>query len=44
MKWILAAALVAFVGFLCWESTSEKVSYVNGLPAYRIPAWSGIFP
>ncbi len=34
MKWILAAALVAFVGFLYWVSRSEKVAYVNGLPAY----------
>jgi hypothetical protein len=35
MKWILAAALVAFVGFLYWQSTVEKVTYVNGLPAYN---------
>ena len=35
MKWILAAAAaIAFVGFLYWQSRAEKVSYVNGLPAY----------
>ncbi|HXQ82324.1 MAG TPA: hypothetical protein VN775_13485 [Opitutaceae bacterium] len=35
MKWILAAAAaIIFAGLLYWLSRSEKVSYVNGLPAY----------
>lgn len=34
MKWILIAAAAAFAGFIYWQSFAEKVSYVNGLPAY----------
>jgi hypothetical protein len=34
MKWLLGAGLLAFIAFLYWESKAEKVSYVNGLPAY----------
>jgi hypothetical protein len=35
MKWILAAAAAIIVaGLIYWQSFSEKVSYVNGLPAY----------
>ncbi len=35
MKWILAAAAAAVVVWLLfWQSSAEKVSYVNGLPAY----------
>jgi hypothetical protein len=35
MRWILIGALAAFVGFLIWQSTVERVSYVNGLPEYN---------
>ncbi len=36
MKWIIAAAaIVVFGGLLYWQSFAEKVSYVNGLPAYN---------
>ncbi len=35
MKWLLAVGLLAFIAFLYWQSKAEKVSYVNGLPAYR---------
>jgi hypothetical protein len=34
MRWFLLAAAVAFVAFLYWQSTAERVSYVNGLPEY----------
>lgn len=34
MRWLIAAAALAFVGFLFWQSTTEKVTYVNGLPEY----------
>ena len=34
MKWIIAVAAIIFVGFIYWQSLAEKVSYVNGLPAY----------
>jgi hypothetical protein len=35
MRWFLAAAAIAFVAFLFWQSTGERVSYVNGLPEYN---------
>jgi len=35
MKWIFAAAAaIVFVGLLYWQSLADKVSYVNGLPAF----------
>lgn len=35
MKWILAAAAaIILAGLFYWQSRAEKVSYVNGLPAY----------
>ncbi len=35
MKWILGAgAALVVAGLLFWQSRAEKVSYVNGLPAY----------
>lgn len=35
MKWILAgAAALVLAGLLYWQSYAEKVTYVNGLPAY----------